>query len=684
MADVINKEIVISGRDAFSGTFKQIEQSVTSVNQRLQQSTSSYKELSSSASELAKGLVSDAVKFSQSSQEQIKFIEREIALIEKRNKIDVSARKLDVEKSGGGGVSGGLAAVERAEKEDVLQVSILKDIIDTLKETSRDQILEDKKGVSDTIQALEKRKAKGEDVTAEEQFIANYQKELLGADREAVKEEQQRFSGVGAAKQFNTIAGIGTGKNELTMLAAGLTAIPLVGAGLAAITERIFDAGTRLQEARNLANAVTGGGAGGRENLQARDLSAIGYDEAVYFQFTKDLAQARQSAAYDPREQAVYGARVEDASESLLATSRNYGIDLNTILTLAASQKFDTNRRDTFGDIQNQISLLRETGALGVNGDDMSRLVSLLEIQNEMVSNQSAILEQVNTDINTKMIAAFQEIGGSFADSRAGQRIGALNRGITTPQGDFQEAFLYKALRDIFPGKDYFDLLIEQEKGLTSYNQVTGETYIGEVLRQIMSSTSNELQQKLDIKTLFNISASQTEQLFTSFIKNPELFEENISRDIRAGKTKEQVLAEAAGLSRTGLAMKSTAVTEDIAAALGEGAIEMFDKGREAFLEGIDAIKEIIDPKKSEGGGSVMVGGVMLSTDMLALFANKLGEVTDNTMESFDKALNGVNGALETVKKSFEDLNIGEIIRESMGITPMFDPKKQNDTKRNP
>ena len=115
------------------------------------------KELRQTANELARDMIVSARQYSTSSKQVVQDIEEQIRLIEKRNRTGKEIEKTRIDSQF---VSGQLSARQREEeigrmsiesKTDDIQISLLRDIVDTIKQTAKDEIREDRVNVEKPI-----------------------------------------------------------------------------------------------------------------------------------------------------------------------------------------------------------------------------------------------------------------------------------------------------------------------------------------------------------------------------------------------------------------------------------------------------------------------------------------------------------------------------------------------------
>lgn len=287
-------------------------------------------------------------------------------------------------------------------------------------------------------------------------------------------------------------------------LAGVAAAIPIVGGALAyAIAQ-----GTALQ--------TQGAGFRGMTGLQPSavvggdiigNTAKFGVSKIQALEFSRNLAR-------------MQGSRGGIGSENvqLLAAEMALGLDAGTTLQSTTALRRDVSGVSTSGNLQNFIKVMKANGEF--KGGDFSKLADLLSIQNDLTRDQSTILENVNANTSSQVLASFQRVGGSFADTATmGQRIRTINSALTNPDNEFKRAFGYSVLRNINPQASFFELQEMQERGITQPGFLSASM---ERL-QGMSGGNQERFMQL-IKSRLGLSASQSRGLANAFIADPTIF----------------------------------------------------------------------------------------------------------------------------------------------------------------
>lgn len=211
-------------------------------------------DLGRSAKTLANDMIRQSRQYTTSSKEVLKDLEEQIRLIEKRNKLDADQQKTGLQtKFGAGqisksGLQTGLSSVRVEAQQDRLQIQLLREVIETVKATSKNEIREDRIGVEKQIRGDKTINRLGVTGDPQQALKRTIQQALLGDIGEEETDQRSKFKtfgkfGKGAGRAFNTAAGLGTSKNELYALAGVVGLTPVIGQGLSALANRFLSAG---------------------------------------------------------------------------------------------------------------------------------------------------------------------------------------------------------------------------------------------------------------------------------------------------------------------------------------------------------------------------------------------------------------------------------------------------------
>lgn len=181
-----------------------------------------------------------------------------------------------------------------------------------------------------------------------------------------------------------------------------------------------------------------------------------------------------------------------------------YGLQANQISGLdqffkagAGGQNvLDTNQQmDAIRTIQTILVRSDQQGLLGVSKGDFTMLPEKIAQVQGIMQMQFANNERVNANSAVNFIMAGQQIGGRFADQRAGEAFGRIDSSIKNPGGPGMRAFIFEMLRRANPGGSYTDIMGQMEGGAT-----------GENLQAILPSISKLPQGEMRRMVLFQLT----------------------------------------------------------------------------------------------------------------------------------------------------------------------------------
>lgn len=566
--------------------------------------SSMFAKLKASSQDITSQLVRDARQYSDSGREQIDIIDEQIDLIQKRFNLESQTpqqqqrqqQSLNTQVDQQQQFS---PTQQRAEQDDDLQQSNDERQSSSTSQTSTDQSVKD----DDSRQVLESQ-------LEQQKVQSSLTKELINAVQNAAKREiqseaantereiQSERSGIDNAQRQDDSPTSSSpdsstpfvseqddnlpeqpsqqaqqgkdgdkdtpdideqaerGVNQAVQIAnnpaSALAGIPIVGAALAYAAMQ----GTNLQNQGNQFQALTGESyrsVGSPNSFGVGVGASFGMTRAQMLGVATELARAQGSADDIVKE-----------TTQVSALQKAFSLDQSVLMGTARLQQFDSNERGVSGDVQNFIKVMQSTGQF--EDGDFTRLGELLEIGNQIAERQAATLENIDTDTNAEIIAQFQEVGGSFADRRAGERIQTINQALTDPGNDFMQALNYQVLRQQNPEASFFELQEMQEKGLAQEGMMSGTM---EAIQQ-MAGGDQDLMMQL-VKSRFGLSAAQTRQLTEAYSEDDTIFDKSESVEDALQQSDINAVGRAASL--TGTIPRTSAMLSDVAAGAGDQAL---------------------------------------------------------------------------------------------------------------
>lgn len=440
----------------------------------------------------------------------IKSLEKEIELLNRKNRIQDSLSRKSIAQNfdndprvefGGEKERNealrekedSLMKLDEQKKEQEITNLLLRQMIDEQKRGWENEIREDRRGVEKNIANAK--------ASMFSKFLGG--KDFEGMDESEIIKLKYQESLLNGSQQSEFGGNFAKGANNIASIA-----MDPIGA-ISKIAAAGFSIGVPVAFALAQGNKMQGAARGARGMFSLNDYDSFGGGSIVstttkfgmsrgdILEFATQVASATLSAK-----------DIERESINLAALNVAYNIDQGRILSLAKFNRADSSGLSVSASIQQLIENFERSGVF--SGGDYSSLNALIEIQNELLSQQVQIMENPSSTQNLKMMATFNAIGGSFANPLTmGNRLSTANEAIRNPQGDFQKAFIFSNLRSLQgnQGKSYFELLEEMENGLTP-----------ELLSSLVDNLSGSDEMKmLGIKELFGFSAQQSRQLYEGF-----------------------------------------------------------------------------------------------------------------------------------------------------------------------
>lgn len=196
---------------------------------------------------------------------------------------------------------------------------------------------------------------------------------------------------------------------------------------------------------------------------QTKELTALGYsnlqklgvDQVEATQLSNRLKKANLLTRR--------GSSLNDV-EDLSATAIAKGTSSDFLLSSQSSYIYDKNRRSSSNIAQGISSFLAK------KGEDNTRLESLMELNNQLTSEQVGVLKDVDAGISLRAISRFEGLGDRWKGPNAIANIRAIDNGLRNPANEYAQAMNFAALSNSpdLKGKGVFSFFEEQNKGYKS------------------------------------------------------------------------------------------------------------------------------------------------------------------------------------------------------------------------
>ena len=491
-------------------TFTGVDNGVSNLMSRLREDSK----------QLTNELIRDAQQYSNTSRDQVQYIEEQIKAIERRNRIDAQGQRLIAERQRESGAISQeqyqqqVSQIGVSQRADDLQVALLRELIETIKTTAREEIREDRRDVQDQIREFQRRDAKDDlaGYSEEELFKIRYQQQLLEADEASPGGRGGSvLGGVLGANLINRLGGlvqqIPQAQTQLDLLRP---AIGIASAASGAAIGTMADVFTAGQSEFQIIGAELGEQVGqfyaealmrtltSREalNVAALRLRAI---TGRGGEFSGAGALGLPNLGLDRIQEAELAARVAN----IIGTSRGlagrtydfqalqtgFGFDEGTVVRRFALERL--GQANTAVEVARIFQIAQQQGFF--RGGDQTTFIDLIRNQTALIEQFSQTATMVDPNQATRTLLEFNRIGGMFAtaDPRSMQLIGGINQALANPQNQFMQAANYQVLRRLDPSASLFDLMRMQEQGL----QTPG--FLREVIQDVTRMGGGEDFQRL-------------------------------------------------------------------------------------------------------------------------------------------------------------------------------------------
>lgn len=355
---------------------------------------------------------------------------------------------------------------------------------------------------------------------------------------------------------FNRGASIVAGsKNDLYIATSLIGMIPIIGAGLQAILNRMLQAGESLDDARHKFRASSG-------RFGSANFESIGLSSAEAFE---KQAQYIKSNANLGRNDILF----------------EKGFNLNGGIL---SSLLESTRRDRLITREGREAKIENGGytASGIGVNYLNSLTSniptkevraysedYLRILVDLNQQQLEETGETNASINGGVIASIASLGDKLENPRTlSQIINGLKSGLTQANSPQLEALQYYTLSQINPNASLWDLQRMRENPFAKENL----PYMRDYILNLMS-IGNEDEAKFNVMSAFGLTANQTEELINGINTNLKKSQGKSIFDVNYGNKPFNIGSEASAATST--MQIRTARTEDW---MGEKGITLQNK----------------------------------------------------------------------------------------------------------
>jgi hypothetical protein len=496
--------------------------------------------LKKQSDEIYNKTVNQAKKLSDSGREQLSFIELQAKALERKNSQLERERKILEETH-----RSNILAINReqqagrltpsqatAQRKDLIQqrgekiaeinstiesqeqsVSLLRELIETVKLTARENLAEDKKQAERNVRQEDRQRARGrvEDLDPTQALVTGVQRDLIGGDRKTssmmmdmlkanLLTEGIKSIGRGIKNGVGTIVSAQEGAETLLPnLVKGFSPFGIpVGQIIAEPYMRHLEAQFSFDRAKGLNVATSGRG------LNTGSLVGMGYTLEEGQEMGREVILARGT-----------GRGGVSNTRDALTLERGMGLDRGIIMQMLRDMRMVGDNMDM---VRNTASVLN---VMGVDFRDRALTGELLQAQSSLIQQQGGRTMNVNRGGITGMMGAFGGLGGRFSSdpSFLQNTISTVNQAFINPQNEFAQARQFGIMSQLNPNASYFQMQEMQEKGIFQSGML-GATL--ESLQREMGQDPESMM--LAFKQMTGVGADTSRAIIEGFMLDPNRF----------------------------------------------------------------------------------------------------------------------------------------------------------------
>lgn len=558
---------------------------------RINVDDSELNKLRQQAEGLARDMIRASREFATGGDEVIADLEEQIRLMERQARIAEEYSRSEIERQRRAGQITPQQAQQQIQQvgaeaqNNRILIDLVRELIETTKQTSKDEIRADREDVERRIRSSQTVGQLGPAGDPFQNLMETLQQQYLGLDQDDPAEPGTTGAGRGKGKNKRdklkrrvqrVLNAAASAENEYALLASGLEGIPVLGKAGSILANRSIAAAEDYQRA-----AI----GFGRQRLHSglRDMSPLerGRLEGQWYSFAPaELGYTNAEAlnALTGFEGLLQRDIYETDFTKLLGGQKALGLDANTMTQLLSTARYDRSINDPSRILAQFDKFTRETGR---------SLAMIPELVGTFTSAANQILTtrgEVDTASLSRVISNMSRRTG-FEGVRLDRLTGAYgNLGRTS--NPVTRALLMRAFRETDPNASYVDILERMEGGLDEGSRPGLQRFF-EIMRE---RTGGGDALVLALRTAL-----------------PDLSIKDIRDVIRSGGfakalQRDQIAEDPKFLERgkeiTGPIEKSSKYFASTLEELGDGMVQFIESIKETTLEAYEVIKGGVLPEK--------------------------------------------------------------------------------------
>ncbi len=418
--------------------------------------------------QIGQNMIRQSREFTTSGREAINYIEEQIRLMERRNQIQEEYARHQLNRQRQSGQVSGPQFAEAARGistdagEGRLQVQLLRELIDTVRHTSREEIREDRQGVERQIRQSRTVDQLGPGGDPTRNLVESLQRDVLdtgGTEGNASQpdgytksfDRQQRVR----RRLERTLNKAASADNEYTFLTSFLEGIPFVGQAAATVAARGITHAENFEKSAISYGRLNRYGRGGDPLDAGRSVGRnIGLAGAS-FGLTPSDALNTMVGFESALKRDVGG----ESFTNLVGAQRALGLDSNTITQILTTARYDRSINDPSQLFSQFDKFLKDTG----------QSLSVLPELAGTFSNAASQILATRGDVDTQSLSAvISNISRStgFRGQRLDRLTGAFGQ-LGRTSNPVTRALLMQSFRETDPNASFVDIQEKLEGGIS-------------------------------------------------------------------------------------------------------------------------------------------------------------------------------------------------------------------------
>jgi hypothetical protein len=475
-------------------------------------------------------------QYTNSSKEVTRDLKEQIAYLEKKARLE---KDMSLSKARELREYGGLKEQREANfiastandkyKNDRLIINLLKEQLDAINATSKNEIRENRNEVSKIVEADKSLNRLGVKGDPAENYKRLLQRDILG---QLGKEEQdekstfQRFKKFGkdGGEIFNKASNVAVSRNEMYAVAAVLSTIPWVGQGMGNVANRLYSSAEGIgkqKEAFGVSNRMSMG------SVNQFDLAGRARTIGAEYGFNAEETMARWNAYQRANLESNIFSPDDAAAKYRLHAERKLGLSQGEIQGMYGSSRHTKGGSDITQAISNLNTYLV------ANKMPNAMLPELVKSYNSLSANISRI-SYVDRDSLSRSVTGIAGASGLTGEHL--ERFLGATQGLGDPQDPMTRSLMMRAFRKVRPNASLWEIQKQMENPMDNLDSMSV------LMEDLKNQTGGGDYYKQVLTTLFkgNLSRHEIDALVSNKKSLAEIYKSkgdkgNVEEEVNGG-----------------------------------------------------------------------------------------------------------------------------------------------------